>query len=192
MPWITDDTSKNEIYKYWLPDTLPEPTLEYTQQQGIKKYLTPDNQERSHPGWYFDNKALVSDDYLFFNEGWRRLIDESPTETKEYKVVLEDISTWNIDPNDQSIAKKYSLVERTAEEIFEYEENILYTIRYYRNNFLQATDFYVVKSIEKNLSLSEEFKNYRDQLRDIPQTVDIATFNVDTFIWPTIPENIYI
>lgn len=81
MGWNIEYTSDGSSKKYWTPETLPELTEEYKKQQESKRYLLPDNTIRNFPGWYYDeNKAPVGDDYLFYNEGWKLIIDNKPTQ----------------------------------------------------------------------------------------------------------------
>ena len=51
------------------------------------------------------------------------------------------------------------------------------------------TDFVVIKGMEKGLTLSEEFKNYRQTLRDMPETVslDEIEWHLDEEYWPQQP-----
>ena len=50
-------------------------------------------------------------------------------------------------------------------------------LRDHRNFILQQTDFLVIKSIETGLELSQEFKDWRQRLRDVPQNIT----NIDDF-----------
>lgn len=68
----------------WFPDNIPIISKTYNTNQSKKKYLTLENILRFHPGWTYDNKSYVDDDYLFYNEGWRLIIDEKPTQVDPY------------------------------------------------------------------------------------------------------------
>ncbi len=57
------------------------------------------------------------------------------------------------------------------------------TVTAIRDANLQATDWLVVKSHELGQPLSDEFKAYRQALRDIPQTFE----DPDKVIWPEKP-----
>ena len=80
-------------------------------------------------------------------------------------------------------------MKMTAEEIAEYNANlptdaeILATkwqmIRVQRNNKLSATDW----RASSDLTLSDAWKNYRNELRQIPQTQS----DPDNITWPTEP-----
>lgn len=74
---------------YWMPEVLPSPTEEYQLAQKTKFYLTPDGEEKKHPGWTYENKALVDDEYLLKNEGYRRLIDNYPSEVDDANHIIE-------------------------------------------------------------------------------------------------------
>ncbi|KAF7770001.1 hypothetical protein PCIT_a2937 [Pseudoalteromonas citrea] len=57
------------------------------------------------------------------------------------------------------------------------------TVKAIRDANLKATDWYVTKSQETGEVLTEEFKSYRQALRDIPQTYT----NPDEVVWPVKP-----
>lgn len=86
----------SEEKTYWMPEVLPSPTEEYNESQRTKSYLTPDGEEKRHPGWTYENQALVDDDYLLKNEGYRRLIDNYPSEVDDANHIIErtDLSQW--------------------------------------------------------------------------------------------------
>ena len=81
---------------YWMPEVLPSPTEEYQEAQRKKCYLTQDGEEKKHPGWTYENQALVDDDYLLKNDGYRRLIDNYPSEVDDANHIIErtDFSQW--------------------------------------------------------------------------------------------------
>ena len=49
-------------------------------------------------------------------------------------------------------------------------------IRRVRDNFLNKTDWKVIKALEQGEELSEEFKTWRQNLRDIPQDYKISDY----------------
>ena len=57
------------------------------------------------------------------------------------------------------------------------------TVRIVRNNLLNETDWIIVKQLEMNGTVSTEWSNYRQALRDIPDQTGFPT-NVN---WPTKP-----
>jgi hypothetical protein len=57
------------------------------------------------------------------------------------------------------------------------------TVKAIRDAHLKATDWYVTKSNETGEVLTEEFKSYRQALRDIPQDYT----NPDDVVWPVKP-----
>tara|TARA_B100001989_G_scaffold128218_1_gene90602 strand:+ start:226 stop:498 length:273 start_codon:yes stop_codon:yes gene_type:complete len=80
-------------------------------------------------------------------------------------------------------------MKMTAEEIAEYNANLptdaeilaskWQMIRVQRNNKLSATDW----RASSDLTLSDAWKNYRNELRQIPQTQT----DPDNITWPTEP-----
>ena len=86
-----------------------------------------------------------------------------------------------------------TLVEMTDEQIAEYnasqpsDAKILShkweTIRTRRDNLLSQSDWVVTKALETGVAVPDDWKNYRQALRDLPaNTTDIANPP-----WPTLP-----
>jgi len=219
MGWITEDNKT-----YWLPDELPQPTDEWKIQQEGKQYLTPSNEIKNHPKWFYGNEAYVDDDYLFYNEGWKLVVDNPPTEESGYKVIQCSQEEWTeTEKTVEKTYKVYKIVTKTkptetfeteisldytfddtkltatetwtvrnlsAEEITNKEANYFERLRSERNQLLADTDYVVSRAFEQGLVLTEEFKNYRQELRDLPQTVNIREVDFDT-VYPEVPTNFY-
>lgn len=183
MGWITSSDKT-----YWMPDNIPANTEEYNSSQASKIYLKQNSEETGHPGWFYGNGSLVCDEYLFHNEGWKKIIENKPEQVKGYKVVFD---SWN-EIDEKTIEKKYTLQILTEEEIVEIENNLWNYIRDRRNTLLSKTDYHSMIAFEEGMTLSEEFKTYRKKLRDLPETIDIKTFNMDTYVWPSLPNTIYV
>lgn len=81
---------------YWMPESLPSPTKEYQDSQRTKKYLTPDGEEKNHPKWSYENTALVDDEYLLQNEGWRVIVDNYPLEVDDadHRIERLPVGEW--------------------------------------------------------------------------------------------------
>jgi len=92
--------------------------------------------------------------------------------------------------------KKYEngvLVTMTDAEISEYNASIpseaeilaekWKSIRIQRNSKLQETDWVVTKASETGVAVSDEWKTYRQELRDLPATQT----DVDNITYPTKP-----
>lgn len=187
MPWITENNKK-----YWIPEVLPEPTLEYTQEQSNKRYLTQEGKERQHPGWtYAENVAYVDDEYLFQNEGWKVIVDERPeiTEDDLQHVSRNTPEDWE-EINERSVKVTYTLTDFTQEEIDTYAGQKWEILRNRRDFLLQQTDWVMGRAFEEGLVVSDEVKSYRQQLRDFPETItNILEFKIgDDTLWPTKPE----
>ena len=58
------------------------------------------------------------------------------------------------------------------------------TVREMRNDALDTSDIYVIKQVECNVAITTEFRDWRQELRDLP--------NGDSFpvTWPTPPSNV--
>jgi hypothetical protein len=219
MGWITEGDKT-----YWLPDELPQPTEEWKSQQERKQYVTPDGEIKSHPKWFYGNEALVDDDYLFYNEQWKLLVDTLPEEVEGYKVVQYPQEEWT--QEEKTVTKTYKIYtivskvkptetfesevsldytydsakltatetwtvrNLTEEELTTKENNYFERLRRERNQKLADTDYVITKAVEQGLVLTEEFKDYRQELRNLPQTVNIREVNFET-VYPTLPTNLY-
>lgn len=81
--------------EYWFPETLPENSEEHNKQQLQKLYLTPDNKQKAHPNWHYENGALVDDEYLFQNEGWKIVINTPPADSEpDIDIEMNDPVKW--------------------------------------------------------------------------------------------------
>jgi hypothetical protein len=174
---------------YWMPDFIPESSNEYNQNQKQKRYLTNLDTERVHPGWHYDNGALVDDEYLFQNEGWRLILDSPPQEELFKRVVRDEVDPY-LEIDDKTVEINYVLVDFTQEQINTFINGKWASLRQKRNLLLSDTDWLVLIAYENNIEVSNELKNYRQQLRDFPETIqDILNFDIDNAQnWPTKPE----
>ena len=57
-------------------------------------------------------------------------------------------------------------------------------LRVNRNKMLESTDWLVIKSQESNVALSTEFKTWRQELRELPNSVGFPT------AYPTLPSSL--
>jgi hypothetical protein len=187
MPWITENDKE-----YWMPEVLPEPTEEYQSAQSEKLYLTHENKERRHPGWtYAETNAYVDDEYLFQNEGWKVIVDESLEITEDdLKHQTKNTPDQWEEIDDRNVRVTYTLTDFTQEEIDGYADKKWEMLRFERNNLLLETDWILVRAGEENLIVSDEITAYRQQLRDFPETIEnILEFDFsDETLWPIVPE----
>jgi len=187
MPWITENDKE-----YWMPEVLPEPTEEYQSAQSEKLYLTHENKERRHPGWtYAETNAYVDDEYLFQNEGWKVIVDESLEITEDdLKHKTKNTPDQWEEIDDRNVRVTYTLTDFTQEEIDGYADKKWEMLRFERNNLLLETDWILVRAGEENLIVSDEITAYRQQLRDFPETIEnILEFDFsDETLWPIVPE----
>mgnify|MGYP003120732244 FL=1 len=77
-------------------------------------------------------------------------------------------------PTDQEIATKVSELEA---------EEPLRVLRLERNQKLTECDWVVVKATETNTEIPQEWKTYRQALRDITQSYQ----SLDNVVWPSEP-----
>lgn len=192
MAWIVENENT-----YWIPDTLPENTAEYRESQENKKYLTSTNVERIHPGWHYENGALVDDEYLYLNEGWRLIVDDGPVHSQPERFPHDhimshtkknDISEWE-EIDERTIKVTYTITYFTEEERQTYIDNLWTHFRVGRNLLLQRTDYAFVRAIETGKTVSQALLDYRQTLRDLPEAIDIYTFDENAYPsqWPARP-----
>jgi len=95
----------------------------------------------------------------------------TPYEERTQKVV------WN------SGLIAWELLDKTDEEIADYDADMWETVRTERNELLQSSDIDVIKQLESSGAVSQPLKDYRQALRDLPQTQELHSIT-----WPTKPE----
>lgn len=177
----------------WIPKVFPKSTVEYEKSQADKTYLTEEMVQVQHPKWiYKSTNAYVDDEYLFQNEGWKLIVDDGGIEINKSDLknkVKNEIDEWE-EINEKTIKVTYTITDFTQEEIDIYEQIQYGRLRKKRDDLLSKTDWIVIAAKEKNLSLSPEIISYRQQLRDLPETIEnIFSFKEDDdTLWPTKPE----
>lgn len=77
----------------------------------------------------------------------------------------------------------WELLDKTHEEIADYDADMWETVRTERNELLQASDVDIIKELEASGAVSQPLKDYRQALRDLPQTQELYSIT-----WPTKPE----
>jgi hypothetical protein len=164
MPWEFDEQMKK---KYWMPEVLPKSTPEHNNAQFNKMYLNLENKEVVHPKWYFSNTALVTDDYLFYNEGMRYIRDGAIAKKSGYRIVEDSPDCWIIN-TDNTITRTYSYIKLTEKDYQDRIDEKLNYIRSKRLVLLMETDYVIVQAMESGLNVSQEFKIWRQYLRDLP------------------------
>jgi hypothetical protein len=177
----------------YIPNVLPEPTEEYQQSQRNKFYFKENGDILGHPGWsYSSNSALVDDEYLLQNGGWRLFIDDGGLEITEDDLKHKTRDPKNLwDKTDPKVVKTtYTITDFTEEEVTQYEEKKWQKLRDKRDVLLGQTDWVIVRSMEKNLVVSNQVTSYRQQLRDLPKIItNIIEFKIDDdTLWPTRPQ----
>lgn len=76
---------------------------------------------------------------------------------------------------------EYTISDKTAEEIKEYDDNVIYGNRLKRNGLLRETDFYALSDI----TMTDAMTTYRQALRDITSHANWP--NLAEADWPTAP-----
>lgn len=215
-----------DVKNYWMPEVLPENDDEYNRNQNQKIYLTPENIQRGHPNWHYDNGAYVDDEYLYQNERWKLVINEPPVghpgdveismnppekwihdektvkATYTFRKIVDnrpkiDESIFNIIKNptyewettETERIVTYSVTEKSEKEKEDYIVGRWNEIRRVRNEKLSQCDHYILIAAENEKRLHEDFIKYRQELRDIPNTISSPLKDPE---WPVLPTNIFV
>lgn len=112
-----------------------------------------------------DKETFTAEDIV--NAGYVE-VDEKPI------VDSSQVVSWSFD----SIS--WIVRDKTQEELDAETENQWGIVRDERDNLLAETDFIVLKSYERGIPVPEEYVNYRQALRDVPQTQE-DPWNI---VWP--------
>lgn len=154
---------------YWMPDSIPEYSLKWNISQEIKTYILSDGSVRKFPKWYYDNGAYVDDDYLFYNEGWKILLDDEPQLgiNRQVQIELKPKDQWNY-TEEKSVKKTYW--EREIVDNIPYHNPKTHKLKPTPDSFWEKTDTSVVKTytiIEKNqMEIDFDEKKMWWELRD--------------------------
>jgi len=180
--WKFKEPKNPALGQYWISDPIPQNTEQYKFLQSGKNYKKG-NAIVNHPGWIYDNGALVDDDYLFYNEGYKLVIDIPPTfDAKTHACDKNAIHLW--DETEKTITITYTVREKTEVEINQDISLEWENVKKIRSSKLSKLDSAVFIAIENNLTLSQTFKDYRQQLRDITETYTDPYF----VVWPAEPD----
>lgn len=89
---------------------------------------------------------------------------------------------------EESIEEEFEPYVRTEEEIW--QDFILL-----RNRRLEETDFVIIRAYENNLTIDTAISKYRQELRDLPSTVEAGQISkpkteadLESFSWPIKPQ----
>src|SRR6056300_1080392 len=92
-----------------------------------------------------------------------------------------DSRTQKIEWDTENVSWK--VVDLTSEEIEVITNNQWKSIRSERDALLSVTDYIILSSLERGEPVPQVWKDYRQALRDLPQTYE----TVDDVIWPDKP-----
>jgi hypothetical protein len=93
-------------------------------------------------------------------------------EKPEYKFGINVDHHFDFNDEDMTATDVYIENSLNTDDLKILSDDIMVMIRKIRNYVLGQTDYLIIISKEKNMVLSEEFINYRQILRDIPETLD--------------------
>ena len=90
----------------------------------------------------------------------------SPTLTKKtQKLRFRDLPTFD----GTNYILEYEVVDLTEDERAEVEEKAAKVMREMRDRMLAESDYIIIKNMEKGLPISQEWRHYRQSLRDMPK-----------------------
>ena len=150
----------------WITILEPEFAYNFSESYGsIESILRPRDQ------WESINEYTIKKTYKIYK------IYHKPPVTIEESYKTKIIQTITYDEEKELKIIGHDLVDLSEEEILEKENNMMKSIRKYRDVLLKKTDFYVTIALEKKLELSETFLLYRQFLRDFVQHIDFEVLN---------------
>ena len=121
-----------------------------------------------------------NDEYLK-SLGWVPLIEISPDAEKG---PYQDDNPDKIIINEDHVKLIHSFRDMTDEEKIQRDIDAYYTLRWLRDGLLYQTDW----CASSDFMMPDDMKEYRQALRDLPETGDISKFNGNLFKWPKKPE----
>jgi hypothetical protein len=80
----------------------------------------------------------------------------------------------------------WSVVDKTLEEVQQYDDNAAQSVRSQRDRLLVATDWLVIKAQEVGVAMDQVWLDYRQALRDITDHVNFP--HLGEADWPVKPE----
>tara|TARA_R100000789_G_scaffold85146_1_gene80959 strand:- start:83 stop:475 length:393 start_codon:yes stop_codon:yes gene_type:complete len=80
-----------------------------------------------------------------------------------------------LQPVSKDEAKQIAVDRKIWED--SYDERTLQEIRKIRDNILNKTDWKIIKASEQGEELSEEFKTWRQNLRNVPQDYKVSDYD---------------
>lgn len=150
-------------------------------------------------GWY----TIIEGDQLDSENGKYVIVESSQTEwekfdtykiRKSYKKYLHNKldkpafefgqtveHSYVYDEEKMIVSDSYSFSNLTGEKLESAKNEFLRQLRNVRNFILKETDYITTISVEGNLELSQEFIDYRQALRDLPQQFDFDTLTEDDY-----------
>ena len=165
--WKFKNPKNPSLGQYWIPQQLPSNTEGHAFIQKGKLYKKG-NLIVQHPGWIYDNGALVDDEYLFYNDGYKLVNDVVPSFNAITHVCEKNaMHLW--DEDEKSLSVTYTVREKTQSEIDADKSKQWLEVKKIRAEKLAKLDSAVFIALENNLTLSDIFKEHRQKLRDIPE-----------------------
>jgi len=89
--------------------------------------------------------------------------------------------SYSYDEEAMTASDVYSVSTLYDKELESSKNEFLARLRVIRDHILTKTDYITTISVEKNLELSQEFIDYRQALRDLPQEFDFDTLTEDDY-----------
>lgn len=134
--------------------------------------------ERSDPSLLKNLSWAGSPDLGF----WQAVYEDKP-KLSEYQILKEFYSVNEID---KTVAVSYGIVDLPKEEIERKKSSKLEKIRAIRNLYLKNTDFTQLPDAPLSKESQQEFRVFRQQLRDL---VNLGNESVENLVWPVIPKS---
>lgn len=98
-------------------------------------------------------------------------------------VAAEDPPDYNNNTQRLDWDSDWAVINFDSAELNAIETQNWVGIREERNDLLEISDVYALKDLEAEGTVSDEIKNYRQLLRNIPQTYTVSA----DVVWPDVP-----
>lgn len=116
-----------------------------------------------------------------YRDGWSIPVNITETTLEDGTIVYDAYQVFSPVLTKHELEKAFGDLKDLYPEDFKNAE--FYHIRQKRDQLIAETDWLITKSKENDEEISIELKNYRQALRDLPQTYE----NADDVVWPVKP-----
>lgn len=133
--------------------------------------------------FYVENDSKdwqTSEDKRYVNITWKKYDIIEPSFGDEDYLKFKNIKsmdTWIFNDENMTLEKQYDIEKYSETELIEFKWGLLRSVR---DAALQLTDWIIIQSKEKNINISQEVIDYRENLRNLPSKIDdISVYTIN-------------